>query len=100
MTADRGVIAAFMIDHARSTHILNRGYNQTIQAAYTAAADNDTIRLWGVEFVEDIVCITDKPITLSGGYNEAYTTQDGTTALRGSLVISAGTVTVDMLQIK
>ena len=101
MTADRGATATFTKDTAHSTYIPNGGgiYSPAIQAAYNAAASGDSILLWGTDFTEDVVCAIDKQVTISGGYNEAYTIQDGTTALHGSLSISSGVVTIEMLEI-
>jgi hypothetical protein len=101
MTADRVATATFTKDTAHSTYIPNHGgiYSPTIQSAYNAAANNDSILLWGTDFSQDVVCTTDKQVTIRGGYNEAYTTQDGTTNLRGSLSISSGAVTIEMVEI-
>jgi len=43
------------------------------------------INLWGIDFTEDVVFATDKKVTLSGGYNGAYSARNGATILHGSL---------------
>jgi ELWxxDGT repeat protein len=100
MTADRNVTATFVKDVGHA--VFNPGsslYAASIQSAYAAAAVSDTILLWGTDFYEDLVFAADKAITLRGGYNGAYTMQDGMTTLHGNLSIAAGVVTVDTLVI-
>jgi len=102
MTADFGTTATFMKDMAHSTYI-PRGegiYSPGIQAAYDASADSDTIRLWGIDFTEAVICAADKKIRIAGGYDEPYSTRDGTTVVRGSLTVSSGLVNLDRLAFK
>jgi uncharacterized delta-60 repeat protein len=102
MTNDRTVIATFAEDTARSTYIPTGSgvYSPSIQAAYDASADGDVIRLWGIDFTEDVLCFVDKKISLGGGYNEGYVAQNGITVLHGSLMIRNGVVNVDRLVLR
>ncbi|MBI5656777.1 MAG: putative Ig domain-containing protein [Geobacter sp.] len=74
----------------------------TLQAAYAVQPDGDsvTIQTRDVTLNEDLVFDREVAVSLSGGYDDIFTTRTGATVLNGSLTISGGTVTVNGLTIK
>jgi subtilisin family serine protease len=102
MDADRSATANFVRDAAHST-LISRSpglYNPDLQAAYDAARDGDTIKLWSVDFVDQLTVDGGKVVTVSGGYNPGYTARQGVSVLRGSMRITAGRVNVDRLVLR
>jgi len=94
--------ASFAIDTSRYVRIDGdpTTYYPSIQAAYNAAADNNTIKLWAVTYGEDLLCNRPIEITLEGGYNSGYSAITGEIMLNGTLTISDGSVISDGLSIK
>ena len=70
-------------------------YNLSLQEAYNAAEDGDTIQCLDTTFTENLTIDTNKSVTQEGGYDGSYSTITGTTALQGSLIISNGTLTIE-----
>jgi hypothetical protein len=101
MTSDRQVLATFTKDWDHSTYInRNEGiYRPTLQQAYDAAESGDIIQAWAIDFAEDVFCDTEKGVTLSGGYNEAYSSRIDATTLHGAMTIARGSIIIDRLVI-
>ena len=76
------------------------GNYSTLQAAYDAAVDGDTIQSRAVTFTENLTI--NKSITLDGGYDCNFTSHTGTTVLSGGIDIISGTanVTIDNFDIQ
>ena len=68
-------------------------YYSSLQAAYDAAVDWDTIQTQALSFTEDLNINIDKSVTLEGGYDCNYLTVIGNTTLNGNMTISDGTIT-------
>jgi hypothetical protein len=102
MTADTTATASFLLDTAHYVRNDSGGstYYPSIQAAYNASADNDTIKLWAVTYSEELNCNLPKTITLQGGFNADYTTINGEIVMNGSLTIGNGAIISDGLAIK
>jgi hypothetical protein len=102
MTADASATASFLLDTAHYVRIDSGGttYYPSIQAAYNAAADGNTIKLWAVTYGEDLLCNRPITATFQGGYNYGYSAINGEIVLNGSLTISDGTVIPDGLAIR
>jgi hypothetical protein len=73
-------------------------YFSAVQDAYDAAETGDTIECQARNFAESLLFDRDVSVFLSGGYNDEYTSNSGTTSV-SALVISNGTVTVENLVI-
>jgi hypothetical protein len=71
----------------------------SIQAAYATASGNTFQAQAGV-FQEVLIFGDPRFITLKGGYDSAYTTITGTTAVAGSLTIRDGTISIDNIVIQ
>ena len=69
-------------------------YYSTLQSAYNAALDGDTIQSQAIEFTENLNINLNKSVILDGGYNCDYTSNTGNTELKGTMTISGGTVKV------
>ncbi len=71
-------------------------YYSTFQAAYDDAGDGDFIQISNAIFNEDLSIddITDKLVSLEGGYNNAFTAITGRTTINGSMVVSNGKVII------
>jgi len=74
---------------------LNINYYSSLQSAYDAASDGDTIQSQDMSFTEDLVLDINKTITITGGFNCDYSAITGTTSLNGSLDIIDGTVNME-----
>jgi hypothetical protein len=77
-------------------------YYSTLQAAYDVATSGITIKAWGTDFKEDLNAADagNKAVSLKGGYNGAYTANNGYTTLHGSLTVSKGSLTMERLAIR
>ncbi len=69
-------------------------YYSTLQAAYDAAANGDTIQSLAVNFIDNFNANRDISVTLNGGYGCGYISQIGNTVLQGMVTTSAGTLTI------
>lgn len=72
----------------------------TIQAAYLAAVDGDTVQTQMRAFGENPNFNLGKSVTLKGGYDCDYFDSAGTTTVRGSLNIGDGDVTIENFILK
>jgi hypothetical protein len=70
-------------------------------SAYAQAADTDLILFQAVSFTGDFVLNRDLRLTLDGGYDCGYTTNDSaTTTLLGMLRVQNGTVKLNKLRFR
>ncbi|MEA3332794.1 MAG: hypothetical protein U9Q58_04270, partial [Pseudomonadota bacterium] len=73
-------------------------YSEPLQEVYDAAVvDGDILELHVVDFSEDLDFARDIAITLSGGYACDYSEVVGISTIKGSIIISDGTVTFENL---
>jgi PKD repeat protein len=72
-------------------------YYPTIQAAYDAAQDGDTIQSQAVRFTESPDFNINKTVTLDGGYNCVYSSVSGRSVINGDINITDGSVTLENL---
>ncbi len=95
MDADKNLTAAF--DAACMLPARNMRaseYYSTLQDAYDAALDGDTIQSRIAVFNNDVNADQDISMVFDGGYNCNYSDITGTTAFNGNMTISSGTVTI------
>jgi hypothetical protein len=76
------------------------GSYATLQSAFGAVPDGGSINLRDLLFSEALIFDRPVAITLRGGYDAAYSTNQGVTTISGELVIAQGTVTVENIAIK
>jgi len=91
ITADCSVSATFTnypIINSRT----NAGYT-SIQTAYNAALNGDTILAQNLQLTEDFTAGQNISVTIDGGYNSDYSANPDKTTLQGAATVSAGTVT-------
>jgi hypothetical protein len=69
-------------------------YFTTIQSAYDAAADGDTIQIQALDFPEAVSLDRNVSVSMQGGYDSGYTGNSGTTSISGTLTVASGTVAV------
>jgi len=67
----------------------------TIQAAYDAAINGDTILTLAEVYTEDLYLDDNKSVTIKGGYVCPYTNQVGETVVVGNVVVGGPNVTAD-----
>lgn len=79
---------------------LDTAYYSLIGDAYANAVDGDTINIRAVDLTESPVLNFPTNVALKGGFDGTYTSNDGYTALHGSITLSSGTVTIENLIIK
>ena len=97
MTANKSVTATFA--SLQPVHILNGSYYSSLQTAYGAAATTGTIQAQAVTLTGNFSANSSKNLTLSGGYDSTYSSNNGYTIMSGSLTLAKGALTVDRLVI-
>jgi hypothetical protein len=101
MVSDRNVCANFIKDTEHMTRIGDTSsYFPTLQAAYDSTPSDGIIKAWGTEFTEDLDCDQEKGVTIEGGYDTGYGSNDGTTLLNGTVTVSVGSLVVENLVIR
>ena len=79
-------------------------YKASIQEAYGAAAEGDTLKLRDQNFTENLDFNSTSPVlanvNLDGGYNADYTAVTGSTTITGSLTLTSGGITVSNIIIQ
>lgn len=75
-------------------------YYSTLQDAYNSAGDGEIIQVQAVTLNESLSININKSVTISGGYNGAYTSQLGKTTIQGSLSVTNGKITVEGLKLQ
>jgi hypothetical protein len=69
-------------------------YYSTLQLAYNAAIEGDTIQTRMSVFPDDLTADRNISVTLEGGYNCNYSSVTGTTIFNGFMTVSDGLVTI------
>jgi hypothetical protein len=69
-------------------------YYPTLQSAYDAAINGDTIQTQSVAFSDNLNANRNIAVTLQGGYNCNYSAVTGNTVFNGTMTISDGVVTI------
>ncbi len=103
MNADKTVTAQFDLDPTKVILNENGGNNffTTMQAAYDAAAEQSVLKVQALDFFEDLNAYMAKTVTIVGGYNDDYTSNNGgETVLHGSLTVSSGQLIVESLVVQ
>ncbi len=97
MDTDENVTATFLTCDAPVKIIGDPTDYYSLQTAYDAAVDNDTIQSQAQVFTGnlDIDDISDKSVTIEGGYDCTYSAITGNTTQNGNMTISNGTLTID-----
>ncbi|HEY6871911.1 MAG TPA: PKD domain-containing protein [Geobacteraceae bacterium] len=67
-------------------------YYTSLQTAYNAAANGDTIQCQAVALTENLTFNLGKSVTLVGGYDPTFTSSSGVTTIHGAMNITAGAV--------
>ncbi len=75
-------------------------YFSTLQAAYDAAGDGETIQSQAVTLIENPTFSLNKSVIIGGGYNCDYTANIGKTILNGNMNISNGTAIIENFSIE
>lgn len=95
--ADKFVTAAFAA--APPVRAGSTGY-QTLQEALDLVLSGGTVRALATEFSESPVINRKVSIRLHGGYSGSYLENTGWTAVRGTLTIRSGRLTVERIKIR
>jgi PKD repeat protein len=69
-------------------------YYTSLQEAYDAAVDGDTIQVQDTRLYESVYFYDHKTIIIDGGYNTDYSAKTGKTRLKGEVIVSNGKVTL------
>jgi hypothetical protein len=69
-------------------------YYQSLQAAYDAAQNGDTIQSRAGTMVENLAVNRSVTVTMEGGYDCEYTAKTGKTILAGNMDVTGGTIAV------
>jgi hypothetical protein len=101
MDQGRAVIAYFDIDPVYAVWIdPGSNYYDKIGTAYQNAVSPAHIKACRLDFSEALLFGDAKMITLTGGWNSAYSDNDDLTTVTGSLTVSGGSLTVENLAIR
>lgn len=73
---------------------VSSSYYSSVQDAYDACSDGDTIQIQDANIFEDLVFDRDISITLKGGYNSDFTSNASYTMIHGTMTFEYGTVEV------
>ncbi|MEN8262450.1 MAG: hypothetical protein ABFR82_03210 [Nitrospirota bacterium] len=97
MDTDENVTATFLQCPAPVRILGDPTDYYSLQDAYDSAQHGDAIQSQAQVFTEslDIADLSDKSITIEGGYDCTYSAITGNTTLNGDITISNGTVTID-----
>lgn len=72
-------------------------YFKSIQIAYNAALDGDTIQCQALELAENLSFDQDKTVNLVGGYNSDFAVSAGITRINGAMTLNAGKVAAESI---
>ncbi|SEM58157.1 hypothetical protein SAMN04489760_1249 [Syntrophus gentianae] len=72
---------------------------QSIQEAYDASSDGASITLRGLTYQQNLLLDRSVSVSLQGGYTSDYSSRPGYTRIKGSVVISAGTLEIGYVMI-
>lgn len=100
VTSDHTVSATFGSYPVKKTPGSSSAYYFTIQSAYDASSGDDLIQTQTGDISENLLFNLDVAVTLSGGYQSDFSTQNGFTNIHGSLTVSSGSVTIENLVIQ
>ena len=75
-------------------------YYSSLQAAYNAAENGDTIQIHEVVLAEALHFNIDKSVNLIGGYNCSYRCITGVSIVSGSMTITNGYISIENTQIE
>ncbi len=75
-------------------------YYSTLAAAVGAIAEGGELKLRSTVFSGDLILNRAASYSLIGGYDTNYASRNGTTAIQGTVIITAGTVTFDNIVIQ
>jgi hypothetical protein len=75
-------------------------YYDTLQLAYNAALTGQTIRAREFTFVDDLTLSEAKGVTIKGGFDTKYSTQNGYSLLKGKLTVVKGSLVTERLTVK
>ncbi len=76
------------------------GYYQTLDDAYNAASNGDTIQCQVTTYTGNFNIDSSKSVTIEGGYNNDYETIIGTTIIKGNISSINGTVTFENITVE
>jgi hypothetical protein len=97
MARSRSVSATFTLaPHVR----INATSYATLQAAYNAARNRDTIMLMEGSRAGTLTANRAIDISVTGGYNSGYSAHSGHTALLGSISVQQGSVRMGGVALK
>jgi hypothetical protein len=99
VTSDHAISATFGSYPVKKTPGSSSSYYFTIQSAYDASSGDDLIQALAGDFMEDLLFELDIAVTIEGGYESGFVTEDGFTTIK-SLTISNGSVTIENLVIQ
>ena len=84
MSANITTTAVFDFDTAHKTRIYGTSnYFSTLAAAYAASVAGNVIQAWGTDFIETLILSSPKAVTIKGGYNQGYTSEQRENCSKG-----------------
>jgi serine protease AprX len=102
MDTNRNSVATFSLDmpHATRVDLPSESNYPSLSEAYAAAAPGAIISAWGITFQEELLCGDEKAVTLIGGYDRNYSANNGMTAVKGTVTVKRGRVTLERMVVR
>lgn len=98
--SDARTVAAYFSAVAQTKIVGGASYSQ-LSAAYAAAANGAVIQARAVEFNDgDLILNRGVTVTISGGYDAAFSSSDGQTAVKGKVLVRNGRINVDSVVVR
>jgi hypothetical protein len=88
------------LSHAATIYVGSAGAYSTIQSGYDAAVTGDTIKAQTETYEEDINFNSNVSVTLIGGYDSIFSTNNSSSVISGTLIISGGTVNLENIMLQ
>ena len=99
LTASTTVAANFAVDMNHSVQVdASPYYYSSLQTACDNVVAGATVRAWAIPFAGGLTL--NGPVTLSGGYNAAYSVRPGYTTINGKLTIGKGRLVADRIELR
>lgn len=91
---DIGMTGTVIVMQSNIIQVPNSGEQSSIQIGYLSAVTGDTIQIQAGTFEENDDFNSNVSVALVGGYDSSFSTDSSNSLIKGTLTVSAGTVTI------
>jgi parallel beta-helix repeat protein len=102
MDNDKAITTTFNkdIDHSVLIELPTQKYYSSISDAYLNSSSATEIKTWGTDITENLLLNKSLTVTIKGGFNAGYTSNDGITILHGTIKVRKGKLTVEKVVVQ